>query len=631
MVHKILHTKLRFFWLVLCLTVCMSNIALSGTIDPAGDFPSISRMEVRTTSTGEEVIITGDKPFKHSAFMLTDPDRLVVDIPNAKLTISEPEVDGNYSFLSSVTSRKIVEGKKELVRVELSLLQQAPYQITSKGNQLSIIFGDLATQSVKEAADARSMTSTLPETDSLVSEGAQGSGDATSGSDTTGTFTTQEASKVYGLTPAIKYKGKPIFLDLKDADILDIFRLIAEVSGFNVVVDPDVGGRLTIRMDNVPWDQALEVILKNQGLGKEIEGNVMRIARNEKLRDENILRQQLEYHKRHALALETLIVYLSYADIDDMLGTLKGVLSDRGFIMRDQRVNALIVRDIPANLEKVSALVKILDVRTLQVALNSQIVVTKKDFTRDLGIAWGGRFVADATHGNTTKYRFPNNYGIDFSQNSYGGKAPGWTATDGSGYAVNLPAGNTLLALSFGNVMDTLKLNLALSAAETEGLTKTIAHPRVTTVNHESASVTSGIQIPYPVDKGEGGISIEFREASTNLNVTPHITNDNWIKLMVTIARNFPGPTYSGAGASIFTNSANSTVLIRDGETLVIGGMNESIFSNSTASLPWLSKIPVLGWLFKNDTRQTTFSDLLFFVTPQILNEGEQNVRSETF
>ncbi|MBN1550422.1 AMIN domain-containing protein, partial [bacterium] len=297
--------------------------------------PTISRIEVRTAPSGEEVEIVGDQTFKHSAFVLTNPDRLVIDIPDATLAITNPEFDGSYKYIRSINTRTVAEGNKELVRIEFQLNEVVPYKVQALANGLSVTFGEVALGSVAEAADARSMTQSLPSHTETVADDQ--SAESQPGMSAAGS----EASKVYGITPPTQYKGKPIFLDLKDADILDIFRLIAEVSGFNVVVDPDVSGRITIRMDNVPWDQALEVILKNQGLGKEIEGNVMRIARNEKLRDENILKQQLEYAKRHALPIETVILYLSYADINDMETSVKGLLSERGTIMKDQRVNAL--------------------------------------------------------------------------------------------------------------------------------------------------------------------------------------------------------------------------------------------------------------------------------------------------
>jgi type IV pilus assembly protein PilQ len=584
---------------------------------PTDSNPLISRIEVRSIPSGEEVRLIGSQAFKHSAFLLSDPDRLVLDIPDAILAVDQPEISGDYKYLKSITSRAVKEGSAELVRVELALKSMVPYEIQKIENGISITFGQVQTGKVTESADAKTMTEALPAEAEAPApeENAEGG----------------EAAKVYGISPVTTFKGKPIFLDLKDADILDIFRLIAEVSGFNVVVDPDVSGRITIRMDNVPWDQALEVILKNQGLGKEIEGNVMRIARNDKLRDENILKQQLEYAKRHALPIETIILYLSYADINSMETSIRGLLSDRGSIMKDGRVNAMIVRDIRSSLDQIQNLVRVLDVRTRQVSLNAQIVTTIKNFSRKLGIAWGGRFVADAVHGNTTGYRFPNNYGIDFSQNPGSGSThPGWDATDGSGYAVNLPAGNTMMAFSFGNIMDTLKLNLALSAAESDGLSKTIAHPRVTTSNNEAASISSGFQIPYQVNTGDQGVNIIFQSATTMLNCTPHITNDDYIKMDLVINRNAPGPEYSG-GTSIATNMATTKVLVKDGETLVIGGLNESSIGDSSDKIPFLNEIPILGWLFKNTSKVNSFSDLLFFITPQILEEGEQVVRSETF
>jgi type IV pilus secretin PilQ/predicted competence protein len=623
MVSKISNNKLTIMAPVLGIALLIS--AFNGLA--AGDLPdpnlSISRIEVRSTSAGEEVMIMADRSFKHSAFLLSAPDRLVIDIPNATMATADPMLSGDHNFVKSIATRTVADGDSELVRVEMTLYGVVPYEIDSEKNGLTVKFGQLAVGSATEAADAHTMTQSLPGAsqtvagDESATEMAVGSGES-------------EASKVYGITPATQYKGKPIFLDLKEADILDIFRLIAEVSGFNVVVDPDVGGRITIRMDNVPWDQALEVILKNQSLGKEIEGNVMRIARNEKLRDENVIKQQLEHAKRFALPLETVILYLSYADINDMEGSIRGLLSERGNIMKDQRVNALIVRDIRGHLDAVTNLVRILDVRTRQVSMNSQIVVTVKQFTRDLGIQWGGNFVADAYHGNSTGYRFPNNYLVDFGQNQSGGDAPNWNG-EGSGYAVNLPKGNTLLALSFGNVTDTLKLNLALSAAEEEGLTKTMAHPRVTTANNEAATISSGVQIPYQVDAGDRGVNIQFQNATTQLTVTPHITNDDWITMDVSVTRNAPGPNYTNVGASIVTNSAQTRVLVKDGGTIVLGGLNETTIGDSSARIPWLNQIPVLGWLFKNTSKQRAFSDLLFFITPQIMEEGEQVIRTESF
>ncbi|MBN1356332.1 type IV pilus secretin PilQ [bacterium] len=627
MVSKISITKVTFLAPVFCIALLLPAHSGLAASDPPDPNLSISRIEVRSTADGEEVLILAEKPFKHSAFLLSNPDRLVIDIPDALMAVPDPQLAGDNNFVKSISTRSVTEGDSELVRVELTLYGIIPYQIGSTENGLSIKFGQVAIGSAGEAADARSMTKSLPTPQQTVADDSEPGMEpaAPTGGET-------DASKVYGITPVTKYKGKPIFLDLKDADILDIFRLIAEVSGFNVVVDPDVGGRITIRMDNVPWDQALEVILKNQGLGKEIEGNVMRIARNEKLRDENVIKQQLEHAKRHALPLETVILYLSYADINDMETSIHGLLSDRGTIMKDLRVNALIVRDIRAHLDAVTNLVRILDVRTRQVSLNSQIVVTQKQFARNLGIQWGGRFIADAAHGNTTGYRFPNNYTVDFSQNqsSTGGDAPGWNATDGSGYAVNLPSGNTLLALSFGNVTDTLKLNVALSAAEQEGLIKTMAHPRVTTANNEAASINSGYQIPYQVNQGDQGINVQFQQATTQLTVTPHITNDNWITMDVNITRNAPGPNF-GSGPSIFTNTAQTRVLVKDGGTIVIGGLNETSIEDSSSRIPWLNQIPILGWLFKNSSKNRSFQDLLFFITPQIMEEGEQVVRTETF
>ncbi len=561
----------------------------------------VSRLEVRSAETGEEVWIIADKPLAHSAFQLTDPYRLIIDIPDAAMAFDAAIPDTSYRFVDQITSRRFAEADREILRIEMTMSQPHPYAVSTDKNGLKIAFGDVRLGSAREAAETGAGW-TDPE--------PLGTGDDL-----------VDATQVYGLQEPTVYRGKPIFLDLKDADILDIFRLIAEVSGFNVVVDPDVSGRITLRMDNVPWDQALEVILKNQGLGKEIEGNVMRIAYNTKLRDEHTLRMQLEDAKRRALPIESIILYLSYANISDMEASCRVFLTERGSIMRDMRTNALIIRDVRFALDQITELVRVLDVRTRSVAINSQIVVTSKNFARNLGIQWGGRFFADAEHGNTTGYQFPNNFAINLT----GGDDP-----DSARYAVNFPAGSQMFALTFGNVTDTLRLNIALSASETEGLVKTIARPTVLTLNNETATITSGDKIPYLNVTGQEGATVMFMDAATSLNVTPNITNDDWINMSVNISRDFPGYD-TPAGPAIITNNANTQVLIDNGDTLVIGGLNQSQQSFSNQRIPWFGKLPGVGWLFRDDRRTTSFSDLLFFITPRILEEQEQIVRTEAF
>ncbi len=587
--------------------------------------PVISKIEVRSAAAGEEVLIVWDRPAKHSEFLLSDPQRLVVDLADSTLAMADAKLNSTYKYLKDLKAQAVEENGKSLVRIELLLKENTSYSVKDTDAGLSVVFGTVDAGKAKPSADARSMTQSLPkESPAAAAETAMAESMPEPAPASTGQNIT-DASTLYGMTTTNKYKGKPIYLDLKDADLLDIFRLIAEVSGFNVVVDPDVNGRITIRMDEVPWDQALEVILKNQSLGKEIEGNIMRIARNEKLRDENILKEQLENAKRRAVPIETVILYLSYADINMMEKSVQVFLTERGSIQKDVRVNAMIIRDTRNTLDQIMEMIKILDVRTRQVALNAQIVVTSKSFTRDLGIAWGGKFVADAVHGNTTRYRFPNNYAIDFT-----GSSDPSTAPDNK-YAVNLPKGDVLLGLSFGNILDTLKLNALLSASESEGLSKTISHPRVTTANNQAASLSSGVSIPYTVNVGDSPTGrINILDAKTSIVITPHITNDNWISMNINLTRDFPGAN-TDAGPIINRNNATTQVLVKDGDTLVIGGLNETQFGDSSDRIPWLSQIPILGYLFKNSSKQNNFKDLLFFITPQILEEGERVIKTETF
>jgi len=429
-----------------------------------------------------------------------------------------------------------------------------------------------------------------------------------------------DAEGVFGMAVPEKYKGKPISLDFKDIDVLDVFVLISEVSGFNVVVDPDVKGRITIRLENVPWDQALEVILKNQGLGKEVEGNVMRIANMSKLRDENVLKRQMAEAEEMARPRDTRILYLSYAKAVELEPLVRKVLSRRGEIIVDERTNAMIVVDIPENLEQGVSLIRELDVRTKQVSINAQVVNTTKNFARNLGIQWGGTFAADKYHGNTTGYRFPNNMFVDF------------TGEDDSDYAVNLPSGQKLLSLKMGNVLDTLKLQAALSASENEGMTKVISNPRVTTADNTPANVESGYDIPYStVNADTGAQSVAFISASLRLSVTPHITNDRFISMEIEVTKNQPDfantANAGGQGTPIIKNVANTRVLVKDGETVVIGGLNETSNGTSQSRIPWLGRVPIIGLLFKNHAKTSTFTDLLYFITPTIIQSSDETIR----
>lgn len=610
----------------------------------------------------EEITIVADREFSASSRMMREPDRIVIEAAHVDPGIFSKEILINGSLVEKLVP-VVSNTDNGVTSFELFLAQSAGHLLNQNGNALKIVIdkalpiadSNPVVEQVAEAEPTNPVVIEVPEIkepeataidglesielalatesepivpDNLILEAAapliiaqteaEPAAAAPAASESQpapgGTLTVDlGADSIYGLQAPEKYTGKPISLDFKDIDVLDVFRLIAEVSGFNVVIDPDVKGKITIRLDNVPWDQALDVILKNQGLDKEIEGNVMRIAYMTKLRDERVLKRQMEEAKARIRERDTKIVYLSYAKSADIAPLIKKLLSVQGDIIIDDRTNSLIVLDFTENIERAIKLIKILDVRTKQVFINAQIVRTDKNFSRQLGIQWGGRFVADAVHGNTSGYQFPNQYMVDLQQGTE------------DGYAVNLPSGSQLIGLTFGNVLDTLKLRAALTAAESEGLTKTISNPRVTTSDNKKANVTSGSRIPYQTFTKEGTGEIEWIDAGIKLDATPHVTHDNFISMNVSVTKDAPDFSNLVNGAPpINQNRASTDVIIKDGETLVIGGLNETIVGDSQARIPFLGRIPILGLLFKNMSKSNKFSDLLIFITPQIMKWGEQ-------
>ncbi|MET0400755.1 MAG: type IV pilus secretin PilQ, partial [Cystobacter sp.] len=403
-----------------------------------------------------------------------------------------------------------------------------------------------------------------------------------------------------GAPQQARYRGKKVSFEFKDIDIQNLLRVIAEIAKKNIVVADDVSGKLSLRLRNVPWDQALDIALRSKSLGKEEIGNILRVAPLKTLEEESRLRQE---RKKSLVALEDLVVNLipvNYAIAADMAARVKDVLSERGTVTVDTRTNVLITKDVRSNIEKAKALVRNLDTPTPQVLIESRIVEASTAFTRELGIQWGGQAgVADV---------FGVRGGLD-------GTAPGLPGTPN--FAVNMPAGATLgqggaLGLVFGSAGGALALNLRLSAAETEGTTKTISSPKVTTLDNTTARISQGVSLPFS-QVSASGANTTFVEARLSLEVTPHITQDGSILMSINAQNNQPDAANSGANGqpAIQRKEANTQVLVKDGETTVIGGIYTRRGASNNFSVPFLSKIPVLGLLFKRNFEEDRRQELL--------------------
>jgi type IV pilus secretin PilQ/predicted competence protein len=400
-----------------------------------------------------------------------------------------------------------------------------------------------------------------------------------------------------------QYTGKRLSLNLVDADIKQVFRLFHEISGLNFVLDPSVEGRVTIVLDNAPWDQALDIILKNNGLDKVMEDNVIRIASTQKLAAEAAGRKQLKEAKELEVEPTTVTRTLSYAKAKEVERVIRdgGVLSPRGRVIVDERTNTLIISDIPKKVEPLDKLISTLDAETPQVMIEARIVETSREFVQDFGVKWGFSGIADASRGTATSLAFPHNAAVQ--------------------YGLNLPGGGgaSNLAFKFGNVLDSFTLDLALNALETEGRGRILSSPKIATQNNERAEIEQGVRIPV-VNTTATEINVEFVSASLKLGVTPQITAEGTIILDVSVENNSPDfVNRVGDVPPIRTQRAVTKILISDGGTTVIGGIFTINEAASESGVPWFRKLPVLGWLFKQKNITNENRELLIFITPKIL------------
>jgi type IV pilus assembly protein PilQ len=417
-----------------------------------------------------------------------------------------------------------------------------------------------------------------------------------------------------------KYTGEPISVNLKDVDLKDFFRLVHEISGLNVVLDPNVHGTLTVVLDDVPWDQALDIVLKNNDLARELEGNVLRIATVETLKHEaDARRAQIE---SESLAVEKVSVtrFLSYAKAKDVIVTVKKFLSQRGDVVADDRTNAVIINDIPKVIPTVDRLLSQLDRKTQEVEIEARVVAATRQFARDigtqLGFGWGNG--SSAIGGNST---------AGVSPTTVNGLTPGYITVAGTGTGSTIPLFSNLgvtaptSGLTFINASNTVRIDAVLSLAESRGLLKVLSRPRVVTQNNIVAMVKQGVRVPIVTQAQLGGPpTVTYVDAFLRLTVTPQITSENTIFLNVDVENTTPnfGQEVQG-NPELITQQATTQVLVTDGGTVVIGGVIQTQNSINITQVPLLGNLPYLGNLFKHTQVNTSNQELIFFITPRII------------
>ncbi len=427
--------------------------------------------------------------------------------------------------------------------------------------------------------------------------------------------------------------GRRIDIDLRDADIHNVLRLLAEVGNVNIVTSDDVTGNVTIRMHNVPWDRALEVILAARSLGMQRDGNIIRIAPQSVLDKERELAIERAKQNQQLEPLETRLIPVSYALGSEISPRARELLSGRGTLSVDDRTNVLIVRDTAPNLNQIEQLVRSLDTQTPQALIEARIVEATSQFSRDIGIQWGGDGSFAQASGNPTGVVFPNN--VSFAGGASDANAPtaGLSPTSQRvavpNYTVNLPAAvgtgaGGAIGFALGSLSQNLNLNVRLSAAESSGVLRIVSSPRILTLDNREATIAQGTLIPFS-QVSAAGVQTAFQEAKLQLRVRPHVTADGSVSLHVRVTRDEPDFNNTGARGdpTILKREAETDLLIQDGRTAVIGGIYTRNTGRNVEQVPFFGDIPILGLLFQRRRTTDRRSEMLIFLTPRIVNRAE--------
>ena len=567
-----------------------------------GDYAEIKAVDFKQLTDKASLTIVASKKVEYKLSKTSNELNLVLDIRNAVIademgrTLDASELNTPVSSISSFQAS--AEPAKE-VRIIVKLKERSSYDISQDGEKIEVNFPLLAArQTAPKYADVKSGEETLPQE-------AKQSEDVKAGTEQAGIYT-----------------GRKISLDFKDADIHNILRLVAEISNLNIIAGDDVKGKMSLRLVDVPWDQAFDIILKTNGLGKVQEGNVVRIMPVSKIKQENEELLASRKAKEKLEDLEIKLLPVNYATASSLESQVKGLLSDRGSVTVEARTNTLIIKDIPANIKKAVDLITQLDTQTPQVLIEARIVEAQSNFARDLGVQWG------AATSTTSKDKFNTAFG----STSTTATSPPVTLLSSGGafatqqnYAVSLPASGSAgplgaMGFSFGKLVgDAFLLDLRISAGEKNGLTKTISRPRITTLDNKEAKISQGDSVPFETTSSSG-TQTSFIDATLELTVTPHITPDGSVSMKIKASRNSIGSFRSAAGTpSISKKEASTEIIVKSGETAVIGGIVVSDESNASSGIPWLKEIPILGWLFKNKSTADSQTELLIFITPNIV------------
>ncbi|WP_189379268.1 type IV pilus secretin PilQ [Thalassotalea profundi] len=440
------------------------------------------------------------------------------------------------------------------------------------------------------------------------------------------TFEHQQKNNVFSLAVKEKIKvpgylgdsndftGRAISLNFQDISVRTVLQIIADYNGFNLVISDTVAGNITLRLDGVPWDQALDIILKVKGLDKRMQGNILMVAPSDELAAREAKELQARQQVEELAPLYSEYIQVNYAKALEFAALIKNeensILSERGSVSVDERTNTLLIRDTAASIKDIKRMVDVLDIPVRQVVIESRMVTVKDNINEELGIRWGVTDGGDYATSGT----------IAGAESASGGTVP----TLGERLNVNLPVASPAGSLAFqvARLADGTILDLELSAMEQENKGEIIASPRITTANQKEAYIEQGVEIPYQESASSGATATQFKKAVLSLTVTPHITPDDRIILDLVVTQDTVSSVTSGTAPAIDTQRIGTQVLVNNGETIVLGGIYQQQVINSVSKVPVLGDIPYFGWMFRSSTNFNEKKELLIFVTPRIVTEN---------
>ena len=682
---------LRHGYLILASMALASSPVLAQTQAPAGATAAaavISSVAITQAPERSAVRVEGEGRLEVHAGRMQNPDRLVLDFVGARLAVQKTVIPG---ISAPVRGVRIGQYRPDVARVVVDLTTASPYRVARDGGAVVIYFENTSTTPMQPVSGSTTLTSqqnekARPEFKYSVASPRTAAGgsskdlkisaprfalpsELTQPSFTLASLseknepvrpnsTTQQAAEqavqqantaattlaasqaaqapAAVQAPTGKYTGEPISVNLKDVDLKDFFRLIHEISGLNLVLDPAVKGSLTIVLDEVPWDQALDIVLQNNSLDKQLSGNVLRIASRDTLKKEAETQRDLEKAQAEAIAPVTVPRVLSYAKAAALAPTLKKFLSSRGDILYDDRSNQLIIRDIPSVIPIIDNLIRNLDRKSQQVEIEARVVSASRSFARDIGtqLAFATSSGNNVFGGNSTVGPSPifrtitpgvsTSPALTFGappvpQPPVAGQAP-QQANVQMPLVTNLGANAPTSGVSYLFTSANLALDFMITAAESKGVGKLLSKPKIITQNNEKAAVKQGTKIPIQTTINNT-ISVQFIDAVLKLEVTPQITADGTVFMDVLVENTQIDagiPRVQGIPA-LDTEAAETKVTVADGGTVVIGGIIVSSQRTDIFQVPVVGSLPLIGHLFKRTSVSTSSQELLFFLTPRII------------